>query len=486
MTILKGQGITPTEKTLAELCERVFLPLWSFPNVFRGPGKELCDLLALTGEDIVVFSDKDADLGFPSVRDSAGGKNAVLLKRWMRNAIHESARQLQGAERWIRNHPTRVFRDPLAKVPLRLPCDAKNARVHRVLVANGAQRAMAKFWGEAKSPSLMLNSFFRGNRWPDITQPLAPATGVDDFSGKEWLKTIENAAFQVGDLDPASAFIHIFDETGIRIVMEEMDTGTDLVKYLAKREALFRRDDLNFLATDEAAMLSHYLSYTGEDNEHDFFFAQKAKPETKGPGKIIGVSPAWGGHGKETMLRQLRAKDREDAPSYFWDRLISQLGDGHRRLCDTGKNTPLRRALDIMAREPRFDRRMICKQIFPGVLRTRDAPDSKARWLGQRPSRTEPGCVYVFLATAGKNIAKQKRMLEAACVLALTRKNYLPEHQRIAVGVLLGEGYSYATSVARGELDQPRIYRADRDGNRYGIFKKVEKSRQQGQEFPDD
>ena len=56
----RSSGITPTEKYLVQLCERAFLRLWSYPNLYRdqGGGKELCDVLIAFDRDVIIFSDK--------------------------------------------------------------------------------------------------------------------------------------------------------------------------------------------------------------------------------------------------------------------------------------------------------------------------------------------------------------------------------------------------------------------------------------------
>ncbi len=63
---LEGQqGKTPSERYLARLARKTFLNLWSYPNVYidkkqngRGVGKELCDLLVVCGDHVLIFSDK--------------------------------------------------------------------------------------------------------------------------------------------------------------------------------------------------------------------------------------------------------------------------------------------------------------------------------------------------------------------------------------------------------------------------------------------
>ena len=67
--ITKSAGITASEKYLAQLCEKSFLSLWSYPNLYtdegrkngKGSGKELCDLLVVFSEHVIIFSDKDID-----------------------------------------------------------------------------------------------------------------------------------------------------------------------------------------------------------------------------------------------------------------------------------------------------------------------------------------------------------------------------------------------------------------------------------------
>jgi hypothetical protein len=63
MATYKSEGLTESERYLANLCEKSFLSLWSYPNVFRdqgrnegkGDGKELCDLLVVFDRDVIIF-----------------------------------------------------------------------------------------------------------------------------------------------------------------------------------------------------------------------------------------------------------------------------------------------------------------------------------------------------------------------------------------------------------------------------------------------
>jgi hypothetical protein len=63
--IYRSKGSTASERLLADLGEQAFLNLWSYPNLFydkkqggMGDGKELCDMLVVCGDDVIIFSDK--------------------------------------------------------------------------------------------------------------------------------------------------------------------------------------------------------------------------------------------------------------------------------------------------------------------------------------------------------------------------------------------------------------------------------------------
>ena len=141
-------GITPSEQYLSLLSHQSFLSLWSFSNIFndkgivdgKGVGKEICDLLVVFGNDIIIFSDKSCEY-----KDT--GRLAVDWNRWYRKAIVKSVDQLVGAERWIKNYSDRIFLDPNCKEPF--PIDLpppEEMRIHRVAIALGAKKDCRKFY----------------------------------------------------------------------------------------------------------------------------------------------------------------------------------------------------------------------------------------------------------------------------------------------------------------------------------------------------
>ncbi|MDE0698757.1 MAG: hypothetical protein OXH76_23300, partial [Boseongicola sp.] len=107
--VIKSEGGTASERRLAKLAERSFLNLWSYPNPYRdqrqggtgnGDGKELCDLLVVCGEHVIIFSEKT--VGWP------GGDIETAWCRWARKALRDSARPTNCAERWLSQFPRRL------------------------------------------------------------------------------------------------------------------------------------------------------------------------------------------------------------------------------------------------------------------------------------------------------------------------------------------------------------------------------------------
>ena len=179
--IVPAEGVTTAERYLAKLCKRSFLSMWSYPGVFRdqgqhadkGDGKEVCDLLVVFENHILIFSDKDCAL-------AEGEDIRKNWARWFKKAVMNSGKQVWGAERWIKAFPNRLFLDRQCKVPfpLNLP-DPSNAIFHRIVVAHGASRVCRKRLGG--SGSLMLDSSLTGDAPstnPSQSVNLIPTQGI--------------------------------------------------------------------------------------------------------------------------------------------------------------------------------------------------------------------------------------------------------------------------------------------------------------------
>jgi hypothetical protein len=269
--ITRGVGTTPSEKYLVGLADKTFLSLWSYPNLFidrkqggKGDGKELTDLLVVCGDDIIIFSDK-------SIEWPEGVAFNLAWSRWYRRAIEKSVAQIGGAERWLAEFSGRVFLDPACtqKLPIELPPPGRR-RVHGIIVALGATQACA-------------NHYQAWNGTFPIVPDLKGAAHTDPA-------TPGFMPFGIGDVDPEGAFIHVFNDRALDLVMTELDTLVDFTEYLTRRARIIRSGHL-MPVTGEEEMLGYYLASQDANNEHDF-----VKPGgvawDDGEKFVIGPTPA--------------------------------------------------------------------------------------------------------------------------------------------------------------------------------------------------
>ena len=328
------EGVTSAERYLAKLCKRSFLSLWSYSCVYRdqgqtntrGNGKELCDLLVVFDNHILIFSDKDCEF-----KDSEDAN--LEWSRWYRKAIRRSADQVFGAERWIKSFPKRIFLDRECQVPfpIDLPTLDK-AIIHRIVVAHdGARKCRESLGG---SGSLMLSNALEGDE--HLTSP-----------------------FTIGRVSPDRGFIHVFDDTTLNVVMRQLDTITDFVEYLTKKEALMM-GAIRIFAAGEEELLARYLARLNDKMEHDFMIPKDS-------------DAIWIDQGfwlKFLRSPEHRAQVEANEISYAWDSLIDKFA--HHAITGTQyiPGGPLReqeRGLRIMARENRTRRRMLSAAIH-GVI----------------------------------------------------------------------------------------------------------------------
>lgn len=302
------------EKFVTQLCRKSFLSLWSYSNPQgKNPGKELCDALVVCDPDVIIFSVKQV-----GVTDS--WDVSVDWKRWLKRAIHESAKQIYGGERWITNNKNVVTKD--GKTGLPFP-ELTSRRIHRVAVALGSGR-------EVPIPS-------------------------GDF-GK--------------------GFVHIFEEASLSIVMREMDTITDFVKYLMDKEALYRRGvKMTLLGGEEDFMAIYLIEGRSFPANWD---------------SILVESGLWADFIRRPEYQR---KKKEDKISYLWDELIEHICEYFYKggLEVGGSLSDVDQVLRIMARENRFSRRVL-SQRFVEFIRSVRTGTIRSRYV-QSPS----GVPYVFL-----------------------------------------------------------------------------------------
>ncbi len=329
--IKKSTGVNHSEKYLVKLCEKTFLSLWSYPNLFRAYNKELSDLLVVFGDHVLIFSDKTCQ--YPTTTN-----HELNWQRWFRRAVIKSAQQLWRAEQWIKEHPSKVFFDKECKEIFPFDINNKNLKIHLVLVARGVSGACKKYF-KSGSGSLIIDNEIKG---------------VD----------LHNNPFHIGDINPLKSFVHVLDDTTLDLLMGALDTTSDLISYLSKKEILLRSNK-SILATGEEDLLPSYLTKM-KDGEHDFDFPSESD-------HIAIVEGAWENFCKNP---QRVAQIKEDKISYFWDSLIEQFNinalNGTQYVVSVGGIKTSEKILRFFARESRFNRRVLSKAILGLIEKTPD------------------------------------------------------------------------------------------------------------------
>lgn len=353
---VKSEGLTPTEKLLASLCDKTFLRLWSYPNPFQRPGTELCDVIALFENQIFLFFDRE-------VRKFDAADNLQLAwERWHRKVITAQISTAKGAKRHIENGGD-VFLDAKCTVKVPIPANRSELTIHRIIVAHGAKEACASYSGKNGYGSMAIS----------YGSPPTPGAGFPFM-------------IHLDREDP----VHVLDSHNLEIILGELDTISDLTAYFSEKERAIR---------------AYSLAYAGEEDLLAHYFLNM-DPNTKryriGPVKgsydyvIIGEGE-WRDF---RNLPQYNSRKEANKPSYLWDELIQKTGQ--HSLDGTGwGNTDAfsPSAMREMAKESRLARRAISR----GMIEAIDTfPDS-----GPDPSATvqklcfwrsdEAGKAYIFI-----------------------------------------------------------------------------------------
>lgn len=171
-----AEGMTRSEQFVSWLCHRAFLKLWTHPNPVGKKGKELCDCLVVCGSHLIIVSVKEIEY-----RDTG---DHVGWARWHKAAIDESAKQIWGAERWLRKAELVLRRD---RRSITLPPHSERT-YHRVSVSLGGRGSVPLRWG-----------------------------------------------------DCGHGFVHLLDEYSLAEAFRELDTITDFVRYLDAVEDMFEK-----------------------------------------------------------------------------------------------------------------------------------------------------------------------------------------------------------------------------------------------------
>ncbi|WP_339535489.1 hypothetical protein [Pseudomonas hunanensis] len=371
---IEVEAKTDSERYLNQLARRAVLSFWCYGNVHTdegkraesGDGKELCDLLVVFGNHILIFSDKHCE--YPKHEDPL-----IAWRRWYRRAIDKSVMQLIGAEKFIREHPDRLYLDKQCTVPFpyRLP-EMKDAVFHRIAVTRGSYHAAVAHWGGQSSGSLMIDTSLVGK------------AGHSE------------EPFTVGRPAGKDRFVHVLDELTLDVLLGELDTVPDLVSYFSEKERFLNSVQCVSVPGEEELVALYQTSMRGD--EHTL---PRDLPESAMLILSEGEWRAFDGSEKR------RARNAANRLSYLWDHMI-EYHCGFIRSNETVSLTGVKYSIDeqehlvrALASETRFGRRMLATA-FDGLLKRRVV-------AGQQATRTVPSLSvpsrYCVFTVVGRDVS---------------------------------------------------------------------------------
>lgn len=326
MVVKKSDGLTSAERKLIALGYRTFLRLWSYPNPYKmqPKGKELCDLLVVFENSIIIFSDKDCEYGH-------SGDTQVDWRRWYRKAIQKSVDQLVGAKSWIQRCPDRIAIDSSCEKALPLKIEiSKETKFYLIAIAHGASEECRQHFGDSDSGLHINNQIVGRMHISEDCTPLCVGMVCEDSKN----------------------FIHVFDDDSYSNVLSELDTIQDFLRYLDARQELFLTKKV--FADSENNILAQHLRGVILNN----------------PCAIAKICQNFGGiNFQGHMLDDLKQSEqylrwREAMEiSYFWDNLLQStfffIENGMPSMTTTPTIDEQSRLFKQLAREDRAHRRCL-------------------------------------------------------------------------------------------------------------------------------
>lgn len=360
--IVKEAGVNSSERILAKIASKTFFSLWSYPSLYRDVdgGKEVSDLTVYFKNTLILFSDKG------EVRFQHDKPVDLAWPRWYRGAVKDSARQLHGAEAFIRNHPDRIFLNQKCQDHFPFDLSNKELVIHLICVTRG-------IGGAAK-------------RYFDSIAPGSAGTLIPFFILDE--DTILKHPFTINDINPKKTFVHVFDETAIDLLLTELATPADFINYLREKENAVRKRKLTN-AGGEEDILAYYLQELQPNG-----FGSIPNPNDQYSINFLIHESEWK-HYRQTVEYALHYAQSKQGRG--WGVLLERFSDC---IVDAtvgeGSDRPLldhSRALEFLASENMFSRARLSKSLFDKY----ESVPVNARSARIVESLCNPGRFYVFV-----------------------------------------------------------------------------------------
>ncbi|MEX5498438.1 YecA family protein [Pseudomonas syringae] len=360
--ILKEPSVNESERVLSAIVSNTFFSLWCYPSLFRstGKGKEFADLTIYFNNTLVIFSDK-GHVNFQEHNDIQ-----LAWSRWYRAAVKESAKQLHGAESLVRNHPDKLFLNSKLEDPFPFDLTKPGLKIHLVAVTGGIGQHAQRYY----------DSLGAGSRGTLVYSYQA----AEDYLLKK--------PFLVGDVDPRKTFVHVLDESGLKLLFEELCTPEDFIHFLDTKERVIRSGAFLSSAGEEETL----ASYLQEESEHGF---GDLRVTAGYEGHCFRIPEGEWKYYRQTVAYALRHAHKKNAK--LWNQIIARFADAITDACvGEAKDVPLlghSDALQILASENLYSSSFLASSLFE---KFNQVPKGM-RSARTAPSTAKPDRLYIFL-----------------------------------------------------------------------------------------
>ena len=267
--------------------------------------------------------------------------------------------------------------------------------VHGVVVATGAHKAVQKILDDSSG------SF--------VIMPSLKGRDAIDCSRKGFMP------FAVGDVNAGGMFVHVFDDVGIKRILEHLNTISDFTGYLNKRVTYLRSNRL-FMAHGEEELLANYLRVGIVTNGYYDFELPGTEASKEGQLKMTKQG-LWSDY---IMSETHFLKTLADEKSYAWDRLITLFSEN--LLAGTsvtilGKKSTIagaEPALRFMAMESWFSCCIYGEAVQGALLKAMELKqDRYARVILPSQPSENPKLAYTVMTDLIPPLSKQRAMWKA-------------------------------------------------------------------------
>lgn len=372
--------INKSEELIKNLCDRAFFKLWTYPNLFKKSGKELCDCLIIFENNVFIFSIKESKYN--------GKTQDIAWKRWKRETIDGCIRQIDGAEKWIKKYPEKIFLDSKCQNKMPIKINPNNVKIYRFIVAMGIEQNI-------------------GVLYSDENHGIENNIGIFQTSRKN--------------------IYHLLDSANLEIILNELDTINDFLNFFIEKEKVISRlNNLGYYG--ESSLLALYMQNMDEQTgEH------KILPPLFYGDEFLEKENLWTNieNNPQYLLKKI-----EDKNSYIIDFFIEKSINFELKGELLG-NVDIQHDLNPIkeiSKETRFQRRILGKSII-GMLDKYWEMEEQTRFVRFTMSENDNKAYVILLNTFSdktqsieENRTHLKIMLEIACG---SLKNIKPELNQI-------------------------------------------------------